>query len=148
MKPSLSCAALQMAGQWCKMAEKSLTQLIFVSTVALGLAALVAYYLLEPRLDSGTANLAVIVCASTPLVLVLPLSIVLSIRLASGMNEKIHDARRAKEQSDRERDARIQALEARAEYQQNRALITASRVPVMDMQKTDDDSWEIPVSWG
>lgn len=131
------------------MVEKSITQLVFVSTVALGLAALVVYYLLEPRLDSRTANLAVMVCVSTPLVIALPLSVVLSIRLASGMNERIQDARRAKAQNDREQDARIQALEAKAEYQQNRALITASRIPnVMEMQKTDDGSWEIPVSWG
>jgi hypothetical protein len=129
------------------MVEKSITQLVFVSTVAFGLCALVVYYLLEPRLDSRTANLAVMVCVSTPLLIAMPLSIILSIRLASGMKERIEDARRAKAQSDREQDARIQALEAKAEYQQNRALITASRVPVLDMQKSSDGNWEIPDSW-
>ena len=131
------------------MFEKTITQLVFVSTVALGLAALVAYYLLEPRLDSRTANLAVMMCVATPLLVSMPLSIVLSIRLFSGMNERIQDARRAKEHSDREQDAKIRALEASAQNRELQAQLTAGRAAsVFDMQKTPDGSWEIPASWG
>jgi hypothetical protein len=149
MKLSPSSVALWMAGQWCKMSEKSLTPLIFISIVAFGVFSVVVYFLLEPLLDSRTANLAVMICAITPGSIVAPIAIILVKQFAAGMSERIYDARIAREQSKREHDAKLRALEAAAQNRETQAQITASKAAnIFDMQKTDDNSWEIPASWG
>lgn len=148
MKPSLFCAALQMAGQWCKMAEKSLTQLIFICTVAFGVFAVVVYFLLEPLLDRRTANLAVMTCAITPGAILAPAVFVLAKQFVAGMSEKIHDARVAREREEREYIAKMRSLDAAASSKEFQAQITAGRASAFDLQKADDGSWEIPVNWG
>lgn len=48
--------------------KQSVTPLIFVGLIALGVAGAVVYLLAEPRLEAGTVNKIAYICAMTPII--------------------------------------------------------------------------------
>lgn len=137
------------------MVEKSITQLIFITIAAVGVVGGVVYLLLEPLLDARTANLAVMICAITPLAAISPAIYMLTKQMVMGFAERSQDARARREReereavrAEREHEAKLRALDAVAENREFQAQITASRAAsIYDLQKSVGGNWEIPDSW-
>lgn len=131
--------------------DKSLTPLMMISILGFGIFAVVVYFLLEPRLDNRTANLAVMVCAITPGAIAAPAVWLYIMRFASSHAQKKHDAQVSAERAERESQARLASLEADLLTRQLKAqrlmLPSGQDSAPIDLQRQPNGGWEIPASW-